>query len=67
MIIKKGHDNLPTKVSVSASVGGGEAGLWIHQEGMPMAKETVSFLSLTELLLLRDELNEAIKKLVGIN
>lgn len=71
--IKQGYGGKPTHIKVNAREER-RAEVWIEQEGVPQAglsgaedaphSETLAYVSLDELLDLRDEINEAIQELV---
>lgn len=70
MTIKNGFNDKPLKLSFSGQVG--STRLWVTQEGlpeeMPIARyrETLSYVSINELIELRDEIVEAIKVMAGV-
>lgn len=67
MTIKDGYNSKPLHIRVSGRESG-PAELWIKQEGLPEGTkdETLSYIDILELIAFRDELNEAIKEIVGL-
>lgn len=73
MVIKQGYSGEETKIRIGAENGNpGGAEFWIEQTGLKdpdsphRTSETLAYISLTELIQLRDECNEAIKIMTGI-
>jgi len=66
MKIKSGFGEKETEINISKS-GKRTAELWINQTGLTglteLKQETLSYLTLEELLNLRDEINEVIKEI----
>lgn len=76
MIVKQGFNSKPLHIRISHSresvISSNNAELWIEQEGIPDESninrhaETLSYISLQELIELRDETNRAIKSIAGV-
>ena len=66
-MIKEGFNSSPLEIKISASKGE-SAELWIDQTGLSEErKKTLSYVSLQELVALRDMVEAAILDTIGIN
>jgi hypothetical protein len=69
MEIKGGYNDQPLVISFEPNKERRTAGLWLKQEGLQVPpeyqkyKETLSYLTLDELLDLKDEISAAIKQI----
>lgn len=70
--IKEGYNAEPLHIRLSHSNHAKHAELWLKQEGLPEIpeiqkyRETLSYISLDELIILRDEINSVIKEITGV-
>jgi hypothetical protein len=62
MIIKSGFNEKETKIRIYGKENGRNAELWIEQTGLS-EKETLSYMSIDELLDLQDEIKIALKEI----
>ena len=62
MIIKKGYNDKPTKIRIQ-SHNDRQAEIWIEQHGLD-DEETLSYMSINELLDLKGEIDEALKEII---
>jgi len=65
MIIKYGYGDKPCKIYFELR-DDKYINLWIIQEGLKKDYETLSYISLNELIELRDEINKIIKEVVNV-
>lgn len=72
MTIKQGFNDKPTHIRFDGEIHDRKVGLWIEQrgleaeEGTPYQRyETLSYITLDELLDLQDEIKEVIKEMVS--
>ena len=61
MIIKNGVNDKPTKINIQTESD--FAQIWIEQEGLSEVRETLAYATIQELLELKKEIDEALKKL----
>lgn len=70
MRIKQGYGSKPTDIKIEARDKPSQvAECWIVQEGIGgdiKHSETLAYMTLLEVIALRDELNETIKEMVGL-
>lgn len=68
MTIKKGYNDKTTTINIHApsSEEGREAEVWITQEGLTKDKETLSYITIDELLNLKTEIDTALKSITRI-
>ena len=65
MKIKKGYNDKETIIGIQARPENRSAELWIEQHGLS-EKETLSYMSLEELMDLKDEIDEALKLILKL-
>jgi hypothetical protein len=65
MKIKNGYNDKETVIKIYAQSGSRNAEVWIKQTGLD-DKETLSYASIDELLDLKEEIESALKKVIGI-
>lgn len=71
MIIKEGFNSKPTHIRIYAVDNREKAEAWIEQKGLeglkePQRYETLAYATLDEIIKLRNECNEAIRKMAGL-
>ena len=65
MEIKKGYNDKKTTIRIYGREDR-EAEVWIEETGVANPKETLSFASLDELLSLKEEIDQAIRKIANL-
>lgn len=68
-VIDKGYGGQTTEVRVSARDSGTNGELWIEQKDRSnpdMRSETLAYITINEAIELRDELNQAIARMAGL-
>lgn len=66
MEIKKGYNDKVTTINIYGRNFDNVAEFWIEQKGLPHVKETLSYISLDELVELKREVDNAIKKIAKL-
>jgi len=65
MLIKKGFNDKNTYIKISAQENSRTIEVWIDQEGLE-SRETLSYATIEELLDLKDEIEKALKAVMGV-
>ena len=67
---KEGFGSKPTHIKVSANAGDRKAHIYTEEEALPkmdgIVSERLTYATIEELLDLRNEINQALKTLVGV-
>lgn len=66
MKIKSGFNDKETRIRISGKNQGRNAELWIEQTGLS-EKETLSYMTIDELLDLKKEIDDALKEIINLN
>lgn len=64
--IKNGYNNKNLQIRISCKKGDETAGMWIEFDEKEIRSETLNYITLMEMIKLRDLLNENIKTMTGV-
>jgi hypothetical protein len=65
--IKKGYNNKKVTINLETFTTSHDAGMWIEFDEPNVKQATLQYITIEELIELRDEINDALAKLVGVD